>query len=271
VSDWRLIRSGPAGAFENMAVDEALALGAERPVFRLYRWAIPSVSIGCFQRAGDVSPEYLARRGIPLVRRVTGGRGILHGLDLTYSLSAPSAGVFAGGLRDCYALVGGALARALRSLGLEPETARSPKPRGRARSPLCFESVSFGEIKVGGRKVVGSAQKRWPGRFMQQGSLPLSIDYEELARVFGDGASEARASMAGLGEIEPSLDIEDLELALVDAFEETFGIRFDASYLTPGEEAIAEELMTRYCYPDWNLRRQTPSRAQAQDSAASRP
>jgi lipoate-protein ligase A len=251
-----------------MAVDEALALGAEGPVLRLYRWSLPSVSIGCFQRAGDVDPEYLARSGVPLVRRVTGGRGILHGRDLTYSFSAPASGDFSGGLRDCYALIGGALELALRRLGLEPETSRAAKPRGRARSPLCFESVSFGELKVGGRKVVGSAQKRWPGRFMQQGSIPLAVDYEGLRRVFGAGAAEARASMAGLGEFKPSLDVEDLELSLIDAFEEAFGVRFASSSLTPGEESVAEELIKRYGSPDWNLRRQAPARVPAQGSGA---
>ncbi len=263
MSRWRLIRSAPSGAFENMAIDEALALEARRPVLRLYRWSVPSVSIGCFQRAGDVNAEYLARNGMPLVRRVTGGRGILHGWDLTYSFSAPAADVFAGGLRECYALIGRALDLALRRLGFEPETSRSLKPRGRARSPLCFESVSFGEIKVMGRKVVGSAQKRWPGRFMQQGSIPLSIDYEELSRVFGAGAAEARTSMAGLREARSSLSIEELELSLVGSFEEAFGIRFVASSPTPEEEAMAEELMNRYGSPEWNLRRQTGARAQA--------
>jgi lipoate-protein ligase A len=250
-----------------MAVDEALALGAEGPVLRLYRWSVPAVSIGCFQRAGDVDPEYLARSGVPLVRRITGGRGILHGRDLTYSLSAPASGDFSGGLRDCYALIGGALELALRRLGLEPETSRAAKPRGRARSPLCFESVSFGEMKVGGRKVVGSAQKRWPGRFMQQGSIPLSVDYERLQRVFGSGAAEARASMAGLGEFMPSLDADDLELSLADAFEEAFGVRFASSSLTAEEESLAEELKGRYGSPDWNLRRQAPARAQEQGLA----
>lgn len=263
MSTWRLIDSGPSDAFLNMALDEALALRAERPVLRLYGWSKPSVSIGCFQKAEDLDLDYLARAGIPFVRRITGGRGILHGNELTYSFSAPATGVFSGGLRHSYALLAEAFDSALRRLGLGPETSRRRRPSGRGRSPLCFESASFGEIKLGGRKMVGSAQKRWPGRFMQQGSVPLAIDYEVLSSIFRTGSAEARRLMVGLIEADPSLRIENLKAALSASFEEVFGITLVASSVTSEEQALSDELVRKYGSPGWNLNRQRVSLAAA--------
>jgi lipoate-protein ligase A len=255
VSTWRLIDSGPAEACFNMALDEALALCSERPVFRLYGWERPAVSIGCFQKAEELDLDYLSDAGIPMVRRITGGRGILHGHEVTYSFSAPASGVFSGGLRHCYTLLGEAFARVFSSLGLAPETSRTKKPSGRTRSPLCFQSASLGEIKLGGRKVVGSAQKRWPGRFMQQGSIPLAIDYEGLSKIFMVDREAVLNSMTGLLESEPSLTADSLKGALISAFEEVFGARFTVSGLMPEEEALAERLLLKYRSPEWNINR----------------
>ncbi len=262
---WRLIDSGPSDAFNNMALDEALALGAKEgatPVLRFYGWERPSVSIGCFQNAEDLDLQYLDSAGIPLVRRLTGGRGILHGNELTYSFSAPSAGVFSGGLRQCYTMLGEAFSKALRMLGLKPETSQSRRASG--GSPLCFGSATLGELKLGGRKVVGSAQKRWPGGFMQQGSIPFLIDHHELSKVFKTGSNgDARDCMAGLFEESPSLAPDALKEALVAAFQEVFNIRFIESRPTPEEEALAGELGAKYRSAEWNLRRQRAMRAKA--------
>jgi lipoate-protein ligase A len=257
VSLWRLIESGPAPAWQNMALDEALAVEARRPVLRLYGWSAPSVSIGCFQGTEDMDLEYIYKEGMGLVRRITGGRGILHGDELTYSFSSPADGEFAGGLRQSYTLLGRAFARAFEAVGLEPETSAEVRASARGRSPLCFESSSLGEIKIGGRKIVGSAQKRWPGRFMQQGSIPFSVDFESLGRVFRQrGGRDARSCMAGLLDVEPSLDRDAFKEALVKAFEEVFGIGLERSAPTAGEEMLARELEGKYRSPQWNLRRQ---------------
>lgn len=255
MSRWRLIDSDLCEAGYNMALDEALAREAQCPVLRFYGWSRPSVSIGYFQDADEVNLEYLVDNGMPLVRRLTGGRGILHGHELTYSFSAPAVGLFKSGLRESYVLIGRAFAGAFEKLGLKPEISRSRRPSGRTRSPLCFESASLGEIKLGGRKVVGSAQKRWPGRLMQQGSIPFRIERSELSRVFRSAGPGVEDSMIGLLDITPSLGHDVLKGAIISAFEDVFDIEFDKSEPTSGEEDLARELSFKYGSSEWNLKR----------------
>lgn len=247
-----------------MAMDEALARcvmeGHAPPTLRLYGWEAPSASIGCFQRSGELDLDYCKAEGITVVRRPTGGRGILHGpygRELTYSFSAPHGEKrFRGRLRDDYERLAAAFTGALRALGLETETARGKSPV-RPQSPLCFASTSYGEILAEGKKIIGSAQRRWPGGFLQQGSIPYVIERKSLTRVFrgsGDGALMER--MAGLMELSPELKETDVKRTLREAFEETFGVRLVESPLLAGEEAVLTELLeTKYLSPAWNFLR----------------
>jgi lipoate-protein ligase A len=156
-------------------------------------------------------------------------------------------------LFENYSALAGAFSRAFLSLGLQSET-KTQRKSGHRRSALCFQSVSYGEITVGGRKAIGSAQKRWPDGLLQQGSIPLTIDLSVMERVFGtDGLP---AAMVGLREAVPDLSEEDLKGALEGAFREAFGIGLVRSAPSPEEEARAGELLRRkYLRSEWNLRR----------------
>lgn len=179
----RLLSGPPRDAVTNMALDEAmLAAAAEWQVtlVRLYRWDRPSVSFGRNQRcAGIYSPERCEALGVPAVRRITGGRALLHGRELTYSVAAPTSA--ASTLRGGYEAINTLLLDALRSLGLPAAraqpTARTPTP---GLAP-CFETPSAGELVVGGQKLVGSAQHRDAEAFVQHGSILLADDQGMLA------------------------------------------------------------------------------------------
>ncbi|HUV04203.1 MAG TPA: lipoate--protein ligase family protein, partial [Armatimonadota bacterium] len=81
-----------AAAF-NMAADEAIlracADGVVRPTLRLYSWQRPAISVGLFQsiERSRIDIQYCHDAGIELVRRPTGGRAVLHGHDLTFSIA----------------------------------------------------------------------------------------------------------------------------------------------------------------------------------------
>lgn len=257
--NWRLIDSGPSDAHLNMALDEAIARkvmeNSAPPTLRLYGWQSPSVSLGRFQRSSDADLGYCGQRGIPVVRRPTGGRGILHCIELTYSFSAGTReGRFSCGLRESYSKLSEAFSMAFRGLGFKVETRleRSEAVPPDLRSPLCFQSASYAEITVGGEKIIGSAQRRWPGGLLQQGSIPLLIDRPALCGVFG--AEPSTDAMVGLNEVMPALSLKDLKEAVKEAFQAVFETRLIESPPSPGEEALAVELLRRkYQLPEWNL------------------
>jgi lipoate-protein ligase A len=260
---WRLIDSGRSTASFNMALDEAIATiirtEGHPPVLRLYGWDRPSVTLGYFQKASDVDIGYCRSRGIPIVRRPTGGRAILHGEELTYSFSAGTrAGLFSGGLLDSYRRIAAAFHLAFRKLGMSAATkSRREKGRVLAGSPLCFQSSSYGEILIDRKKVVGSAQKRWEDGMLQQGSVPYAYHWTEMCGIFGPGQYTALKDCAtGLRDLIPELDEERFKKIVASSFEEVFGIRFLPDRPSPEELSLARQLeRAKYLRDDWNFRR----------------
>ena len=73
-----------------MAVDEAVLESSGRrdtlPTIRFYAWQPACLSLGFAQSYKDVDIVSLNVNGWDVVRRVTGGRAILHIVELTYSI-----------------------------------------------------------------------------------------------------------------------------------------------------------------------------------------
>jgi lipoate-protein ligase A len=262
MAEWRFIDSGPCTAFYNMAIDEAIAIsvrkGVSPPTLRLYGWDRPSVSLGAFQKSADIDSRFCADNDIPVVRRPTGGRGIFHGDELTYSFSSRNEGFFSGGLLDSYGRLSAAFKTALELLGLDVTMKKERIPGATLnRTALCFRSTSYGEISFSAKKLIGSAQKRWRDGLLQQGSLPYDIDEEGTGKIFGLSHSAGlKNSMIGLREALPNLEPEKLKDAIRASFERTFLISFRCSSLSPEEDRLARELEVRkYRSSRWNLQR----------------
>jgi lipoyl(octanoyl) transferase len=161
-----------------MALDEAMIRTAARTgatLVRLYTWDVPSLSLGRNQRTDAVyDAERCARQSVPVVRRLTGGRALLHGREVTYSVAAPTSA--APSLRGGYDAINQCLLAALHSLDV-PATLAAPSERTPTPGLApCFEAPSKGELVVEGRKLVGSAQHREAEAFLQHGSLLLDDD-----------------------------------------------------------------------------------------------
>ena len=183
---WRLLYTPELPAVENMALDAALMERArltEERVFRVYTWRRPTLSLGRNQTArGLYDPDTARARGVDVVRRPTGGRAVLHHREVTYSVTGPVASESDGeSLRDAYASINRLLLDGLRRLGVRADLARpavrAPLPSG---AP-CFETPTEGELVVGARKLVGSAQFREQGAFLQHGSILIDDDQPMLA------------------------------------------------------------------------------------------
>jgi lipoyl(octanoyl) transferase len=264
---WRFIDSGPCSAAYNMALDEAIAVTVRNnqapPTLRLYGWDLPSVTIGYFQKMGEVDTGYCHEKNIPIIRRPTGGRAILHGNEITYSFSAKtSAGVFSKSLLDSYKIIGAAFSNAFLKIGVSPELkllkdSRRESDAGMQKSPLCFQSVSYGEITINSKKIIGSAQKRWTDGLLQQGSIPLVIERDDLTKVFRmSTARDMRDSFIGLHDMFPDLIPDDLKTSIRISFEETFDIQFINSSPSAEEISLARELEAgKYSSREWNHKR----------------
>lgn len=183
---WRFLTSPPLRGTLNMAVDHALlerARQSNEGVIRIYEWSTPTVSLGRNQKAVGQYDAALARAGgVDVVRRLTGGRAVLHGREITYSVTAPCDSDV--GLREQYNAINQALLAGLRALGVRADIVerrkRMPSPGGGAAP--CFELPAPGEIAVDGAKLVGSAQVRENGAFLQHGSILVHNDQHLLAR-----------------------------------------------------------------------------------------
>ncbi len=286
---WRVLRSGPGDGLTNMATDLALLDHARRTgeaTLRLYAWARPTLSLGRHERGrGVFDLRALRESGIDLVRRPTGGRALLHDHEVTYAVAAPTA---AGTLGETYRAVNALLLAALRSLGVRvDEAARTSRgARGgdgvraddaghhpASVTPLrpdgapCFAEPSAGELVVDGAKLVGSAQWRDGGAWLQHGSILLEDDQPRIAGLRraadapGTGPAvvpPAPASTAAAATLRAALGREvaptDVEEAIVRAFHDGLGPLVDlpAAPLSGGDlrrhlEALAD--------PTWVWRR----------------
>jgi lipoate-protein ligase A len=265
---WRLLVHAPADGAWNMAVDEALlesytaAGAAAGPTLRLYGWRPAALSLGRFQRAeGSRDATFLRENGIDLVRRPTGGSAVLHEFERTYAVTAQlRSAPFPGSVLETYRRVAGALCAALRRLGVdaEPHAPGEPGTR-RSQDAACFGTPSAHEISVGGRKLVGSAQLRRRGAFLQHGSILLRSDPERLARAIGldRGPSSYTDLARELGEA-PAADVVDGVLA--EAFAESFSARLTPGRLTVRETRRATRLRGwKYLSAAWTLEGRDPA------------
>src|SRR5512139_2874749 len=92
---WGFLHTPPLDGVANMAIDEALLARARdtgEGVVRVYGWSAPTLSLGRNQVArGAWDRERAGTLGLPIVRRLTGGRALLHHREITYSVTAPTA------------------------------------------------------------------------------------------------------------------------------------------------------------------------------------
>jgi len=201
---WRQIETAGLPGAENMALDQTLLDEAERTgqvFWRLYRFDPRCISFGRNEPARErYDPDAIARLGIDVVRRPTGGRAVWHEHEVTYAVAAPFAAF--GSPRQAYRAIHERLAAALRSLGtdavLEPDR---PTVRPSDRPGSCFAAPVGGEVLVHGRKVIGSAQVRQGRAFLQHGSILLAGSQEILTAVSrkpqaaSDGATTLSAAL----------------------------------------------------------------------------
>ena len=239
---------GQPGAV-NMAIDAWLLEQADRTggaVLRLYRFVPPCLSLGRNEPARErYDREAISRLRLDVVRRPTGGRAVWHEHELTYAVAAPVAAF--GSLRDSYRAIHGRLAAALRALGadatLAPDRPTAPRPD---RPGPCFAMPIGGEVLVGGRKVIGSAQVRAGRAFLQHGSILLAGSQEVLGAVSRQpSAVSATTLSAALGR---PVGFDEVANAIVRAWD-------DVTPTAPYRPLPSRTAAARCSDPAWTWRR----------------
>lgn len=259
---WSLLLDPPAAGAWNMALDHALLSAAEGhglACLRLYAWDPPCLSFGRNEPAlRRYDRAALERRGLAAVRRPTGGRAVWHHREVTYAVAAPATTF--GSLPDTYREIHALIADALRALGADVRLADDRGAGGvGAGAGACFATAAGGEVVAeAGGKVVGSAQLRGDGAFLQHGSILLAAEQDLVASLtLGPTGAPAAPAATGLAELvyPRRATWSAVSAAVAEAAVSRWGVPESPGPLPAGIRARAEALLPRYTRPEWTWRR----------------
>jgi lipoate-protein ligase A len=190
---------------ENMRLDAEL-LERKEPAFRLYGWSPMCVSIGRNQN--------LNVQGVDVVRRLTGGRALLHDDEITYSVVCPAGTNESGGkctgktdifkqesVMESYKRISQVLIDAFAKLGIELEYGSRFTVHG-SRKNNCMLVSTGADLCYKGKKLIGSAQFRKDGWILQHGSILYDYNPELLQQIFNEPVN---GKITCIKEIAPDL------------------------------------------------------------------
>jgi lipoate-protein ligase A len=203
--NWRFENTGVRSGVFNMEYDEALARalveGTGNPTIRVYGWQPFAISLGWNQSIEEIDVNKTSAAGIDVVRRPTGGRAILHANELTYSVVMR---VHNKNILTVYEDISRALVAGLQELGapvaIEKSQPHFPSLYRSASAVACFSSTGRYEIKCNGRKLVGSAQRRYAAGggeevVLQHGSILLGSEHKQIVDFLNLPSEEQRIAL----------------------------------------------------------------------------
>ena len=240
-----------------MAVDEHLfniCHKEKRGFFRIYSWDKPSFSIGVSQKVSKaVDHNYIIDNGFGFVRRITGGKTVLHDDEITYSVISSEEKFFKDNdLYKSYSLIAEIILKTLIRSGIKAELSNgSPSLLSRSSDP-CFSFPTPNEIEVNGKKIVGSAQKRDKTALLQHGSMPLSMNYKIYSEGTGFSERSIKRSMTTIGD-ESSISKESLIHNFFISFEEFIGGKIERYDYSEKDWSDIEKLEKKYESENWNF------------------
>ncbi|MCE5080320.1 lipoate--protein ligase family protein [Staphylococcus epidermidis] len=272
---WNFINTGSKNPYYNMAMDEALlnfvSRGEIDPVIRFYTWNPATLSIGYFQRLQkEIDIDKVKEKGYGLVRRQTGGRGVLHDKELTYSVIVPESHPnMPSTVTEAYKIISQGLLEGFKNLGFETYFAipRSKEERDKLKQPrssVCFDAPSWYELVVEGRKIAGSAQTRQKGVILQHGLILQDIDIDDLFDMFKFKNERLKAKMkenfvqkaVAINDISNQhITLNEMENAFEAGFKKGLNIDFKPLELTEKQLEEVQELEDKYRSEAWMYRK----------------
>ncbi|MEO0293972.1 MAG: lipoate--protein ligase family protein [candidate division WOR-3 bacterium] len=241
---WYLIDTGFNEPYFNMAYDESLmGMVNDKSTFflRFFNFYPCSITIGYHQKPGEWLFE-LEKRGIKWVRRLTGGKAVLHLNDCTWSIVFHRDNPFLGGtLIESHKKICSVFKRAFELLGIKTEVKRQNFQKKKNKtSEFCFSSTSLSDLCWEGKKIMGSAQFRDKEIVLQEGTIILSP--EEIIPLNSNVATIETA-------LNKRISLPYIKEVIIQAFKENFGI----SYSIFKENPLKKELLMKYSSSEWNL------------------
>jgi len=273
---WRFIDSGNGSPSFNMALDEALldwhSESKIPPTIRFYGWDPATLSIGYFQKVEkEINMEAVKEHKLGFVRRPTGGRGVLHEHELTYSvIVSEDYPDMPKTVTEAYRVISEGILKGFHHLGLEayfavPKTQDERDSLKNPRSAVCFDAPSWYELVVEGRKVAGSAQTRQKGVILQHGSILLDLEEDKLFSLFKYPSDKVKERMqrafkskaVAINEISARrISLEEAKEAFFKGFSEGLDIELVPYELSEEElEYVNKIAKERYENDEWNFKR----------------
>ncbi|WP_336857393.1 biotin/lipoate A/B protein ligase family protein [Sinomonas albida] len=245
--EWEIIPPRPLHITEQVALDEVLTrevgVGVRNPTLRLWDWDEPSVVIGTFQSyRNEVDPDGVARHGITVVRRVSGGGAMFMeaGNCITYSLYLPTSLVDGLSFADSYPFLDAWVMEALGSVGVKA-----------FYKPL-------NDIATEAGKIGGAAQKRFGnGAMLHHVTMSYDIDATKMTEVLRIGRE--KISDKGISSAQKRVDPLKRQTglsrsAIIEEMMATFARRYGARRVELSDASLgaARELAaTKFATPAW--------------------
>ena len=195
---------------ENMQIDSDLLNNAivnqsMEPVFRLYGWKPKCISLGRNQKA-----DFLNDKNVEYVRRLTGGRALLHDDEVTYSCIIP-ASIIPNGEKviESYKYISGILIDFFKTLGVDLDFGENKKVS--THFDYCMLLSTGADVCCQGKKIIGSAQYRKDGYILQHGSILFGYDKEFLEQLFNEEVQGITTVKDVLPDISKEVFVRELE------------------------------------------------------------
>lgn len=189
-------------------LDKAIENQLTEPIFRLYAWKPRCISLGRNQK-----DNFLEGTKEDVVRRLTGGRALLHDDEITYSYITPISIIPNGEtISASYKYISGILIDFFKTLGVDLDFGGAPKLnngeiKGSMKFDYCMLISTGADVCYQGRKIIGSAQYRKQGYILQHGSILFNYDKKLLEDLFHEEVSTD--SITTVNEILPNLTKEE--------------------------------------------------------------
>lgn len=213
---------------DNMRIDSELLDDAVKnkrtePILRFYGWVPACVSLGRNQTADNINIDFCTENNIDIVKRVTGGRGLLHDDEVTYSFVCPCSFLEGGeSIIKSYKEISSAIIEGLKILGIETELG-SKKQRS-ASFDYCMSLSTGADLCYKGKKLIGSAQYRHQNYILQHGSVLFSYNKEVIEKIFNEQTDEN--TITCIKDINATLTRKDIVEALTKGFNSYFNSSF---------------------------------------------